>query len=93
MTFEDDLKEIENIKALETTIDEKRKIRDEIKLENEDLLVFVSKITNEFNNIRNIVENINANIGFSFFVHNKGFFRQINNSKLLRNSRRRRFEN
>ena len=69
MTFEDDLKEIENIKTLETKIDEKRKKRDEIKLENEGLLVSVSKITNEFINIRNIVENINENIGFFFSVH------------------------
>ena len=76
MTFEDDLKEIENIKALEKTIDEKRKKRDEIKLENEDLLVSLSKITNEFNNVRNIVDNINANIGFSFFVHYKGYILQ-----------------
>ena len=69
MTFEDDLKEIENIKTLETKIDEKRKKRDEIKLGNEGLLVLVSKITNEFNNIRNIVEKINENIGFSSSVY------------------------
>ena len=69
MTIEDDLKEIENIKALETKIDEKRKIRDEIKLENEGLLVLVSKITDEFNNMQKIVENINSNMGLYFFVH------------------------
>ena len=72
MTIEDDLKEIENIKALATKIDEKRKIRDEIKLENEGLLVLVSKLTDEFGDIREIVENINANIGLSFSIHYEG---------------------